>query len=156
VGPGRPADVYSLSDAGRKLFAHGVDEFARLLLREVAETDGPGKLHAMLERVHQRMADSLKEEVGEGPPREQLKRMAKVLRKQGTIADVSRGRGETRLKVFTCPYHGVVEGAGEFCEIERETLSKLTGGEVRLGRRLVDGQACCEFKISSSPEGGDG
>lgn len=147
-GPGRPADVYSLSDEGRKLFARNVDVFARLLMEELTEIDGPDKLNAVLARVQRRIGDAIEERLEGDAPGERVERLAELLRQEGTLADATRAEGEVRLSVFTCPYHGVVEDAPQLCEMERDTISRLTGGNVELGRRLVDGQHCCEFKVS--------
>lgn len=153
-GPGRPADVFSVSDQGRRLFAHEVEEFARLFIEELAGTEGQAKLRELLQRVHARMTAGLASEVAAGDPGARLAEVAGLLKRRGTIAGAERTGRDVRLSVFTCPYHGLAAAVPRLCELERDTLSRVAGGPVELVQRLLDGHGWCEFRLAVAEGGG--
>lgn len=147
-GPGRPADVFSLSEQGRRLFAHEVDEFARLLVQELQETDGPAKVQALLGRVARHLASDMERQVGGGPAAERVEQMVRLLQQRGTVAEVAPIESGLRLSLFTCPYHGLGPARHEICEMERQALGRLAGGTARLGGSIENGQPSCEFQVA--------
>ncbi len=151
-GPGRPADVLSLSEQGRRLFAGDVGDFARLLLDELTRVEGPAKVHALLKRVFDRLNAELVGRLGTaGDATERVQRLAALLAERGTVADATATDDGVRLSVYTCPYHGLSDHHVELCELERETLSRLTGHEARLTQCLVSGHSRCEFQVALRP-----
>lgn len=151
-GPGRPADVLSLSEQGRRLFAGDVGDFARLLLDELTRVEGPAKVHALLKRVFDRLNAELAGRLGTaGDATERVQRLAALLAERGTVADATATDDGVRLSVYTCPFHGLGGHNLELCELERETLSRLTGHEARLDQCLASGHARCEFQVALRP-----
>lgn len=147
-GPGRPANVFKLSEDGRRLFAYDVDEFARLLLHELVERETPEKVAALLNAVHQRMMRRVAGAADADNPAEQFEQLAEYFMRRGTVADADRSATGTRLRVFTCPFHGVAHEQPHICELERDSLAELTGRSVELRSRLIDGERCCEFAVA--------
>jgi predicted ArsR family transcriptional regulator len=145
-GPGRPANLYSLSDKGRRTLGGQFDELSRLLIEELVRSDGPGKTRELLRRVGRRMADDVRSQVGNGPTADRLARLSLLLEREGMVVETSRQDDGVRLTVFNCPYPGLADDHREICEMERETVSDLVGGEVELDRCMVDGDRCCEFR----------
>ncbi len=148
-GPGRPADVFALSDRGRKLFAFEVEEFAQLLVDEMAAELGDETVQRLYERAYRKVADALEQELGGEAAAERIPKLAELLRQRGAVAEAEAEPQGARLRMYTCPYHGLDNGTHHICDAERATLSRITGGEVALERRLVDGEPCCEFRIEN-------
>lgn len=146
--PGRPADVFSLSDQSRHLFAQQGDSFARILLEEIADTEGESKLRALVKGVGRRMTRRLRPRIGEGTPQERLDRLSKLLSEDGALNDVTRSSRGSTLTVHTCPYHGLSEEHGALCEMHREMVRRLVGAKVRAIRRMADGHPRCEFELT--------
>jgi predicted ArsR family transcriptional regulator len=150
--PGRPADVFSLSDQARRALADGVGQFARLLIEEVGESEGAERLAEVLTRVSRRLAQEMESVAGSGPPRERIGRLVQSLQQRGTVAEVEPAESGLRVSLHTCPFHGLGEARGTICETERETLGHLAGGPVRLRKSMFAGDCCCEFEIGRAPE----
>ena len=144
---GRPVDVFSLSDQGRRLFAQGTGDFARWLLDELADTEGESKLRSVIAGVGRRMLRQLRPQVGDGPPQERVRRLGELLRKDGALNDVVTSDRGVTLKIHTCPYHGLGDGRRLICEMEREMVSELVGAEARLKRCSAGGAAGCEMEV---------
>jgi predicted ArsR family transcriptional regulator len=151
--PGRPVDVFSLSDEGRRLFARQIDDFAGSMMQVLADTDGKAKLRSVIKGVGSRMTDKLRPKVGDGPQGDRVRRVAELLNEGGALNDVSESERGLKLTIHTCPYHGLPEGRGEFCEMEREMMSSLVGAETSLNRCMSDGSARCELEVKLRPNG---
>lgn len=150
-GPGRPVDVFSISDQSRRLFAQQqIDVFAKLLLEEVADTARPSKLRSVLRGVGRRMVRRLGPLVGEGPPRERVQRLAELLCERGILSGASFSERLVTLHVYTCPYHGLASEHREICEMDCETMGRLVGSPMRLDRCMLDGDSHCEFQEVAS------
>ncbi len=149
---GRPADVFALSDRGRQLFAQEVGEFTQLLLREIAESEGPAKLRLLIEGVFQRMARKLKPLLGEGTPTEQLDRLAQLLSEHGIASDVQHAGKDLSLTVYSCPYHGLAGDYPEICEMEQRAYNELLGNQTELAQCILKGHGHCEFRLSGAED----
>lgn len=146
--PGRPADVFALSDQSRRLFARQTDEFARSLLQEIAETEGRSKLRAVIKAIGRRMTAQWRPRIGEGTQKERVDRLAKLLSEAGALNDVTRSKRGVMLTIHTCPYHGLSESQGAICEMERDMVSRLVGAKTRLKQSMSDGHARCELEVA--------
>jgi len=144
---GRPADVYALSQRAKHICAGRADVLARLLLDELAATQGADAAQTFLAGVARRMAELARRAIGEGPVPERVRRLADLLGTNGVIAE-SDAAG-LRLSVYTCPYAGVAGGHPEICEMESEMIRQALGVGVRRRQRMRDGHRICEFELSA-------
>ncbi len=149
-GPGRPADIFSLSDRAKRLFAQQVDEFGSLLLEEVFKSLDRSKLRSILEGVGRRMTSELRSVVGEGRPEEVMERLADAFEERGILSHSSDDKKGASLKVFTCPYHGIAIEHREICDMHREVISLLVGRHTSLENCMLDGHQCCEFAVANT------
>ena len=145
--PGRPADVFSLSEKTKRLFGGLNDELSKLLIEEIAQLEGPARSRSILQSVGRRMAEQGRAFIGAGPPAERLQRLADLLSHEGVLAETHGQADNLHLTVFTCPYRGLASAHPEVCEMERETFSALLGGPVRRDQCVREGHERCEFSI---------
>ena len=149
--PGRPVDVFSLSDKGRQLFTQRTDVFLHALLEEVVSADGEAKLRALVVGVGQRLFQRLRPLIGGGPPQERLRRLAALLSDAGALNDVVASDDAVTLKIHTCPYHGLINARRLICEMERGVIGELIGAETQLRHCMADGQPRCELDVTVGP-----
>ena len=150
--PGRPVDVFSLSDQSRRLLAQRTSDFARDLLEEIADTEGESKVRSLVKGVGRRMTRKLSSRVGEGTPKERLHRLAKLLSEHGVLNDVTRSEGGLRLTIHTCSYHWLSEKHSALCDLDCEMVSRLVGAKARADSRIADGHTRCEFELAIGSE----
>lgn len=154
-GPGRPADVFAISEDARRRLGANLGELSRLLIEEIVDVEGPARGRMLLRRVGRRMAESQRSAVGEGPPADRLRRLAELLNRDGMMVAAEQSGSDLKLTVFTCPFRGLASEHPEVCDMEREAFSALLGGPVQLRQCMQNGQARCEFGVSaetSAPE----
>ena len=149
--PGRPVDVFSLSDQGRQLFTQRADVFLHALLEEVVSAEGEAKLRALITGVGRRLLQRFRQLIGDGPPEERLRRLAELLGDAGALNDVVTSDEGVTLKIHTCPYHGLTDGRRLICEMEREVIGELIGAETQLKHCMADGQPRCELDVTVGP-----
>jgi DeoR family suf operon transcriptional repressor len=148
---GRPADVFSLSDRSRRLFARQSADLAADLIAEISEAEGQSKLRALMKGVARRTARRLRPRVGQGPPQERARRLAKVLGEEGALVEVTDSEGALRLTMHACPYHGLADAPRVLCDMEREMIRRLVGVRTTRARGLADGHPPCEFELAIDP-----
>lgn len=150
-GPGRPADVFAISEEARRRFGTNLGALSRLLIEEIVDAEGPARGRMLLRRVGRRMAESQRSAVGEGPPADRLQRLAELLTRDGMMVAAEQSGDDLKLTVFTCPFGGLATEHPEVCDVEREAFSALLGGSVQLRRCVQSGHAHCEFSVPAKP-----
>lgn len=145
---GRPALVYSLSDAGDALFPSRYDELSRLLMDEIRAIAGSKGLQSVLMRVAVRTADPYESRVHDLPLKERVDEACNIINERGSIADTrSNGADEYLINQYTCPFPNVARSNSGVCALEVEFVKHLTGGDARLVRSLLRGDPCCTYRI---------
>ena len=124
-----------------------MDEFACLLLEELAETETPTKVVRAVEGVGRRLTDLFRPIIGEGSPLERAERLSAFLRERGILTDTGRSKGMLTLSVYACPYVGLAGKYGGICAMHRKTVADLLGEGTRFHRGRSDGHPCCEFHV---------
>lgn len=152
-GRGRPARVFSLTDAGRGHFDQAYDDLAAQALRFLAETAGE---EAVVDFARQRVAfierDFLRVSA-EHPELSPAQVLARVLSAEGYAATV---RDLPIVGEQLCQQHCPVSHvAGEFpqlCEAETEAFAKVLGTHVQRLATIAHGDGVCTTCIPH-PEG---
>lgn len=148
-GPGRPADVFAVSDRSRQRFAHPtMDEFARLLLEEITAREARPKVKSIMDGVGQRLVDVLRPVVGEGPPAERVRRLAAYLTERGILSDSGDSKKDVTLTIHACPYAGAAGAHRELCAMHARAVGELLGGKAHTHQWRHDGEPCCEFRVA--------
>ncbi len=153
-GPGRPADVFAVSQKTRRLYGGQLELLPKLILEELIAQDGPAKAWSVLRGVSRRIARDAREKVGTGSSADRFRRLLDWLRAEGVAAEPEPSVGSLQLEVRTCPYTGLADEHREICEMERETLSDLMGQPVEHTQCMLDGHASCQFHVNLGDERG--
>ncbi len=148
-GPGRPADIFSVSARSRQHSARQtMGELARLFLEEMAATETRSKVTSVVDGVGRRVTRLLRPIIGEGSPSERLRRLSEYLSESGILNDTSHSRRTVTLTIHTCPYVGLAGEYQQICAMHRQTLAELLGGETSSYRCRHEGHPYCELQVS--------
>ena len=141
---GRPARLFSLTDAGREAFPHAYDDLAASALRFLAQTGGDAVVRefaaARVAELEQRYAD-----VADAPVEERPARLAEALSRDGYAATAAPGE----VCQHHCPVQHVAEQFPQLCEAETEFFARLLGSPVRRLTTIATGDSCCTAHVSS-------
>jgi predicted ArsR family transcriptional regulator len=147
-GVGRPHYVYSVTPEAHNLFYKDYGDLAKLLLEEVAETQGPDALQRVLKRVSGRLADLYSDQVWGRELTDRVMAWAELLDERGVTVEIeNRGDGYV-LREYGCPYQNVAVENRAVCEMERQVMARLLESGVRLTQCVLDGHRGCQFTIA--------
>lgn len=147
---GRPTLVYSLTEKADALFPKTYDELASVLLEEVRATDGNQRVHELLHRVAERMAEPYGERVDGKPLPARVEETARIMEEQGCLVDVRSEGEEYFIDEFTCPFLKVAQEDRAICALHVDFVRILSGGDTRLCHSLLRGERSCTYRIRSA------
>ncbi len=146
-GVGRPHYIYSLTPDGYDFFAKDYGDLARLLLEEVAKTQGPDALRNVLSRVGDRMADLYRDRIAGHDLSERVRAWAELLDQRGVSVEIERTGDGYVVREYGCRYRNVAVENRAVCDMERQVMARLLESGVRLTQCVLDGSHGCQFAI---------
>lgn len=141
---GRPAHVYNLTEAGRRLGGDNFRDLAIVLWKELRAIREPSIRQGLLARIAASLANAYRGRVAGDSPEARLASIAGILGDR----DISCAVAEAPLPVLTtysCPYPELAEQDRSICAAERLMLQELVGTAVQLSECRLDGASCCRF-----------
>jgi predicted ArsR family transcriptional regulator len=149
-GRGRPAKVFSLTDAGREeLGQHAYDGLAAAALRWIAQRGGEQEVaafaQAQIASLEQRCEAAVR---GSGDdPLARAEALAEALTAQGYAASASTIATGGQLCQHHCPVAHVAAEFPQLCEAETEVISRLVGTHVQRLATIAHGDGVCTTHI---------
>jgi predicted ArsR family transcriptional regulator len=148
-GRGRPARVFSLTDAAREAFPHTYDDLASAALRWIAEHGGAeavaafaaAQVAALEERCRTALA-----EAGDDPIA-RADALARALTAEGYAAGASTIASGGQLCQHHCPVAHVAAEFPQLCEAETQVISRLVGTHVQRLATIANGDGVCTTHI---------
>jgi predicted ArsR family transcriptional regulator len=149
-GRGRPARVFSLTDAARlRTGTHTYDDLATSALRWVAAHGGPDAVSAFATDQVAALEDRCRSAM-EGAGDEPLARaeaLASALTAEGYAASASVIATGGQLCQHHCPVAHVAAEFPQLCEAETQAISKLVGTHVQRLATIAHGDGVCTTHI---------
>ncbi|MBN1991080.1 MAG: ArsR family transcriptional regulator [Anaerolineae bacterium] len=124
-GPGRPQQVYRLTEAADELFPQDYYSLTNYLLDELNVQLGQQDLDKIFSNIAHRLA-------GESPPpqenqtfEERLGEVVAFLSKRGFVVDWEVEGNVYRIHAHSCPYRQVVKEHQEICALDRHVIGTM-------------------------------
>jgi len=147
-GRGRPAKVFSLTDAGRAEFYSAYDDLAISALEFLANEAGSSSVTrfaaSQAAKAEVRYGESIVAAAPELTPAEAL---ARVLSLDGYVASVQPSALGEQLCQHHCPVAHVAERFPQLCQVETELFSRLLGVHVQRLATIAHGDGICTTHI---------
>jgi len=151
-GPGRPEDLYGLTDAAHVLFPSSEGQLLRDLTTFL-EAEGQATLIGRFFDAHVagRRAEVEQRLAGlEGDRR--LEEVARVLAEDGFMAEVVRDEaGRKRLNLCHCPMRDLVEVTKAPCRSELRFIREMLGKGLDRVSYLPAGDSSCSYVVKGAP-----
>jgi predicted ArsR family transcriptional regulator len=145
---GRPALVYSLTEAGDALFPSRYDDLSNLLLDEIRAIAGSKGLQSVLMRAAARSAEPYEPRLKDKSLGQRVEEATAIINERGSVADFrANGPDEYLINQYTCPFPHVASVHSGVCALEVEFVRRLTGGDARIVRSLLRSDRCCTYRI---------
>jgi len=150
-GRGRPAKVFTLTDAGHEEFEQQYDDLAVQALRFLSETQGD---EAVMEFARRRVAFIERDfhtVASLNPDLSPAEVLARVLTEGGYAASVRALPIGEQLCQQHCPVSHVAAEFPQLCEAETETIGKVLGRHVQRLATIAHGDGVCTTCIPTPP-----
>lgn len=143
-GRGRPAQVYLLTDLGRRRLPHAYDELAEEALGYLAEHVGPEAVTQFARQRAERIVDTVRGELDAASTvAERARILAKALSRSGYVASVDEvGIGE-QLSQHHCPVAHVAGKYPALCEQELAVFTETLGTYAQRLATIARGDSFC-------------
>jgi predicted ArsR family transcriptional regulator len=146
-GRGRPAKLFSLSDAGHAAGPTSYDDFAVDALRYLRESAGEAAVEDFARRRMAQWEARYAERIAALPLDERASALAQALADDGYASTVH----DTTMGVQVCQHHCPVQHVAEefpvLCEVETEAIGRLVGRHVQRLATIARGDGVCTTHI---------
>jgi predicted ArsR family transcriptional regulator len=153
-GRGRPAKLFTVTDAGRSAFEHAYDDLAASALRFLADKLGPDAVAEFARRQVSELERRYAPVVASGDDlRVRVAALAGALSADGYAASsgpaptVGQGTGE-QVCQHHCPVAHVAAEFPQLCEAETEAFSRLLGTPVQRLATIAHGDGICTTHVT--------
>lgn len=153
TGPGRPSNLWRLTDQGRNHFPDGSEEFARGLLHTVARSLGPDQLQDLLGQHAADQAQHYRTLLGDSPLEKRLQRIVELRRREGYVADYQpcQDRRSWLLKAFHCSVARIAEQFPVICSQELQLYRNIFPDcQVERVHWIQEGDHYCGFRVQQN------
>ena len=150
-GRGRPARLFTITDAGRSAFEHAYDDLATSALRFLAERAGPGAVADFARRQIAELERRYRPAVEAADPAQRVQALAAALSADGYAASAGGGpaaRGGEQLCQHHCPVAHVAAEYPQLCEAETEAFGRLLGTPVQRLATIAHGDGICTTHVT--------
>ena len=153
-GPGRPARVYALTEAGRDAFEQDYDHLAADVLRYLAQEHGPDAVNAFARRRVEAVEHRYAEALGEVRGGARVTALVEALSADGYAAsarDAPAPATGQQLCQHHCPVAHVAAEFPQLCEAETEVFGRLLGTPVQRLATIAHGDGICTTHVTAPP-----
>lgn len=144
-GRGRPAKVFTLTDAGRAEFYQAYDQLAISALDYLQQVGGPQAVDAFAAQVAEAVADrfaTLQPEYD--TPADAL---VEALTAEGFVASLQPVASGVQLCQYHCPVAHVAAEFPQLCEAETKVFARLLGSHVQRLATIAHGDGVCTTHV---------
>jgi predicted ArsR family transcriptional regulator len=149
-GRGRPAKVFSLTDAGRvSCGSHTYDDLANEALRWIARRNGDDAVAAFAADLVGGLEERCRAATREAgdDPLARAEALAGALSAEGYAASASTIASGGQLCQHHCPVAHVAAEFPQLCEAETQVISRLVGTHVQRLATIANGDGVCTTHI---------
>ena len=150
--PGRPQQLYSLTESANELFPEDYYHLAGYLLDEARATLGTDGLDELLGRVADRMAAEAPRLRPGRSPEERLDQLVQFLSDKGFTARWGREDEDYVIRVLTCPYRQVIHAHSQVCRLDRQIIKDMLSTDPVQVTCIASGDEHCTYHISQPIE----
>lgn len=150
--PGRPQQLYGLTESASKFFPEDYYHLARYLLDEVKNMLGTDGLEKVLSRIADKMAAEAPP-LGDGQsPEERLDQLVQFLRDKSFGARWAKEGDDYVIRLLTCPYRQVAHKHNQVCCLDMQIIKEMLNGDPVLTNCIANGDEYCTYRVAQPLE----
>ncbi len=150
--PGRPQQLYTLTESANALFPEDYYHLADYLLDEVKATLGTEGLDELLGRIANRMTAEAPSIDPDQTPEARLSQLTQILGDKGFNARWGTEGDDYVIRVLTCPYRQVTREHSEVCRLDMQMIKDTLNVDPVQVTCIANGDEHCTYRISQRVE----
>ncbi len=150
--PGRPQQLYGLTETASKLFPEDYYHLAGYLLDEVKNTLGTDGLEEVLSRIADKMAAEAPLPSASQSPEERLDQLAQFLREKSFAARWAKEGDDYVIRLLTCPYRRVARKHNQVCRLDMQIIKEMLYADPVLTNCITNGDEYCTYRVTQPLE----
>jgi len=149
-GRTKPSTVFTVTNAGERLFPQRYDVLLNAVLHELQMEDGQDRLTALFRKIGERSARKYADRFEGKGVAERVDELTKILREQGVVADCAAETGGYVIREHNCPFKETVAAHPQVCTVVHTLMNEVLPGAPQQRTSIARGDAACEFHIPST------
>lgn len=145
--PGRPQNVYMLTDKAHGLYPNNYPQLVSALLEQLEKHLPPGGINVVMEGVAENIAGSFEVNLDGLAYDQRLDLIVSYLNERGYAATWEVGAEGYILHTRNCPYHVVAQSTESLCAMDMRLITSLVGVVPRRLSRISSGDESCAYLI---------
>ncbi len=151
-GPGRPSQVYQLTQAADELFPVDYYGLTGYLLAELDCQLGRDGLVRIFSNIAQRLASEAPLPKPNQTFADRLDEVMAFLTEKGFVVDWEVKENTYMIHAYSCPYRQIARDHGEVCLLDRQIISTMLNTVPTRIACLADDDSHCTYQISQPIE----
>jgi predicted ArsR family transcriptional regulator len=145
--PGRPQQLYTLTEAANQLFPEDYYHLASYIVDEIKATLGSNGLRKLLRRIAIRMTAQASLAHSSQSPEERLGQLVQLLSANGFTARWEATGDDYIVRLLTCPYRQVAQEHAEVCHLDMQVIKNTLKAEPIRETCIAYGDEQCMYRI---------
>ena len=148
---GRPVGIYELTDQGINYFPKQYAWLSEVILKDLLEEISPERFAGYIQRLGDKVAESLKIRMTGKKDDQQLNELVKIMNELGYQARVTAANEDRQKGVhaFNCVYHDLAQRHQQICEFDIALMSTLLNKTFKQTACMAKGDCQCSFVIDN-------
>jgi predicted ArsR family transcriptional regulator len=151
-GPGRPVQIYALTDDARKSYPQEYFQLTDILLDEVADQIGPERLTSIFERIARRVTNQAPEAKAGQSFESRLDEAVQFLQERGFMAEWDVVEGQYIIRHLACPYRQLAQRHQEVCSLDEQIISNMLQIQPTRISCIANNDGECTYCLKPAPE----
>jgi predicted ArsR family transcriptional regulator len=147
-GPGRPSQIYKLTEAADTLFPSDYQGLTGYLLNELIIRFGQEEINNLFKSIGNRLAN-------ETPPvqpgqtiEDRLNGVIHFLNKKGFVAELETTNENYLVHTYSCPYRKIAKEYSVVCLLDKQIISTMLNTTPTRTACLISTEGHCTYQIS--------
>lgn len=148
---GRPACIYTLTDAGLNYFPKQYAWFAELILTDLKQSMGSEAFVAYLQKLAGNLSEGLLSQFVDKGLAERLSGLLSIMDELGFQVKLTHNQENQQavIEASNCVYHDLAQKYEDVCEFDKTLISSLLGTKIEQVSCMAKGDCVCAFTLKN-------
>lgn len=151
-GPGRPSQIYKLTEEADALFPSDYSGLTDYILDELALELGEEEVIKLFKRIAQRLANEAPPPKDNQTIEDRLDELVDFLTEKGFISDWETREDKFLVHSYSCPYRRVAKEHSEVCLLDQQIISTMLNTTPTRTACLRSADGHCTYQIAKPIE----